>query len=67
MEDILGLIVLALGAIIVGAALSTWLVTVLVGAGLQTLGIVGPGWETVLFFVLALRVSVMGTSTPTSE
>lgn len=43
-------------------ALIVWLVTVLVGAGFQTMGIDGPGWETVAWFVFAARLALAGSS-----
>lgn len=51
--------------VLAGTLLSTWFVTMLLGAGFQTLGIDGPGWQTVFWFVLAGRAALAGVNVRT--
>jgi hypothetical protein len=52
---IMAIIFLGVFAVLV-FTLTIWLLTITIGAGFQTLGIDGPGWQTVGWFTLAFRL-----------
>jgi hypothetical protein len=57
MDTAVNLIVALIGALAL-TALTIWLVTVTVGAGFQTLGMDGPGWQTVAWFTFAAQLAM---------